>query len=265
LLSKLGLEGKIAELERIAPHLPAELTNQNWYTNLLTEAYVKGNQVEKFLRDLLPGMKPFPLGGLLSILQHKPEMERTIHELANKLFAEENYHLPLNMYWMHLMREKRFKEAQQVFDSCPKFKNQVLFNGVTEAVRTNKDIELAKEWLKVMLTTNVMPRALGVGYSAYVDALVDLNKPEEAEKMIIDEIINNPVSRVNSSTGEAIPDILLTDLNRMALVRLQHKMSEAVGRELAFKIPEKIDRNLRDREVSSDSPEKDLNEAKAKA
>ncbi|KAI1287623.1 Leucine-rich PPR motif-containing protein, mitochondrial [Halotydeus destructor] len=236
---KLSKAGSIDALQELDQYFPAEFKNQTWYTNQLTEAYLKSNLVDKFVDEILPTLKPFPLGGLMNILSNRPEMESRLVQVADKLAAEDSYTMPQNMMWQYFMKKKRYSEADALFDRTPAFQNSLYVYNVCDHIRSQYDTETARHLIKTLNRSNVAPRSIGLAYSAFIDALVEENKADEAEKLVIEEILTAE-ARTSSSNGEKIPAVTLSDLNRMALVRLSHKITESLGRPPKFDVPEKI-------------------------
>ena len=257
LFNSLGKEGRVDLIEKLQPRLPAEFVNQGSYTNALADAYLQAGQEETFLRNILPTLKPVPLFSIRAIMQKKPNLEGEVIAMAKKYAEEENYCLPQNMVWIHYMTEKRYDEASVLLQSTPRLRNQIMYTSVLNEIKDNQDIELADQLMSQLQKTNLSPRSLGIVVSAKIDALVDKGKPEEAENVLLD-LINNPIERRNETTGESIPGVQLTDINRTALLRLYHTVTETCGREPKFTIPDKSSFQKRDPETEADKASLDV-------
>ena len=238
LFASLGKQGRVDLISQIQPRLPAEFVNQASYTNALADAYLQAGKEEILLRDILPSLKPIPLFAIRQIMKNKPSLEKEVMSMAKKFVDTDNYCLPQNMVWIHFMTEKRYSEAAALLQSTARLRNQIMYTSILNEIKDNQDVEMADELLKQLNKTNLSPRSLGIVVSAKIDVLVDKDEPEEAERILID-LIENPSSRTNEATGERIPPVQLTDINRMALIRLYHKLSEKFGREPKFTIPDK--------------------------
>jgi leucine-rich PPR motif-containing protein len=259
LFSSLGKEGRVDLIQQLQPRLPAEFVNQAFYTNALADAYLQAGKEETFLREILPTLKPVPLFSIRAILQNKPSLEGEVLAMSKKYADEENYCLPQNMVWIHFMTQKRYSEAEALLQTTPRLRNQIMYQSVLTEIKENQDIELADQLLSQLQKTNLSPRSLGIVVSCKIDVLVDKENPEEAEKLLLD-LIENPIPRVNEVTGEPIAPIQLTDINRTALLRLYHTLSEKCNREPKFTIPDKTSFQRKDPSSAPVDPDKQATE-----
>jgi leucine-rich PPR motif-containing protein len=242
----LGKKGQVAVIEQLKPILPPEFTNQTFFSNCVADAYIESGQIDDLLQKLHT-IAPFPLASMVALLSSKPEYEQKLSEIAKRLAESSQYYLPQNMMWLHKMKRHQFEEADSILQSTPSLKNTLLFSSIMKAIREHNDVQLADKLVEVVKNkTNLSPRTLGVAYSNKVDVLVDLNKPEEAEKVVLDSI-SGKEARIHSETGEPIPPVQITDYHRMCLVRLYNKLSEMTGREPSFTVPEPVSRRSENR------------------
>lgn len=236
-VSKLSNAGDIEKFEELAPHLPVVFKNQSWYTSAIATTYLNAGKVAKLITDVLPSLAPFPLWSIEKILDKHPEQEKLLLTTVNQIASSTGYHLPQNMMLQHYLKTNRYDEAVKLFESNPQFKDSLLYTNVIDFIRAENNTKVARNLLNIVEKTNLLPRSLGIVYAAYIDALIELNKPEDAENLILNEI-NCAKPRTNSA-GEEIRAVSLRDVNRMALIRLRQKLFETLGREPKFEIPEK--------------------------
>ena len=235
----LNKNGDVETMKSLEGKLPEQLKNQSWYTNQLAYCYLTAGKEETLLNDVLPALKPVPLSALLTLLQRRPEFEPKVLELAEKTYKEENYSLMYNMVWTHRMISGRYNEAQSLLDKVPPLKDSLLFQTLVNRIKLEKDLELADALISMLEKTNLMGRTLAVVHSAKVDALIELDRPEEAEQYLM-RVVKEAKPRIKEPTGEVISPLNLSEFRRMTLVRLHHKLIEVCGREPKFTLPTKL-------------------------
>jgi hypothetical protein len=256
--------GDIETLNGLRPKLPSDLVEQGWFSNQVTIGYIKANQVDTFTETILPHMKPFPMGGLLALLEARPDLERKLVDLTNRISIESNNTMPQNMIWVHYMQNKRYDEAGQIFNANHQMKDNLQFSGLLKKVNQDMDTELGLRVLEVVKSTNLSPRSLAVVYSSNINALIDKNRSEEAEDLLLREVVS-PMERSHSTTGARIEPVTISDINWTALNRLKQSIQQVYGRDVKFEVPQK--------QVTDDSPSSrprhpsnsDHNETRAKA
>lgn len=226
----LNKNGDLQTMEGIRGKLPEQFTNQVWFTNQLAYCYINAGHDEKFVNEVLPTLHPVPLSAILTILQKRPEFEPTIMNLADRLLKDQNNALIHNIIWTHRMISHRFDEARKILEAIPQLKDSLLFQSLVHKIRLDKDIELADALASMMAETNLLGRKLAEVHSAKIDALVEMDKVEDAENHLI---------RILAEEKTKTSKLVLEDLKRMSLVRLRQKLIEVCGREPRFEIPQK--------------------------
>lgn len=239
LLSKLALNGDLKMIDDLKPLLPNTVIQSTWFTSILANAYISAGKAEHFIDDVLPQLKPFPLGGLLAVLSARPDLESQVMNIANRIAREEDYHLPLNMVWLHFMQNERYDEAKQIYDSIPKFKDFLLFTALLDKIRETKNIKMGQKLIETVLGSNLTSKSIGIAYSALIDVCVDLGRLEEAEELILKEIISNQNTRIDPKTGTEQKIVDIENLNRTSVMRLIASIRDLRKREPKFSLPKK--------------------------
>ena len=179
--------------------------------------------------EVLPKLKPCPLSALLVLLQKRPDFERRILDLAERVFKEDNFALVYNAVWSYRMICHRFEEARNLFRAVPQLKDTLSFQSLISRVRSEKDLELADALASTIEESNMLGRKLAIVYDAKIDALIDLDRAEEAEKYLM---------QVMADHSSKSSKISLQDFRRSTLIRLRQKLIEVCDREPSFAVPQ---------------------------
>lgn len=234
LCSKLSAAGDYQRLEELGSLLPEFLAQNNSFTNALSIAYINSGKTAELI-DKLTQLKPFPLGAFLRALDIRPELESRLIGIANDLVRETDYHLPLNMVWINLMNKGRYEDADNIYKSCPKLKDFLLFTSLLDSIRENRNIELAKKLIQTVSQSNLTPKSIGVTYSALIDAYLESGDISSAESVVVNDIVNASITRTDPKTGQQVK-LGVEHLTRSTLRKLIKSIQQTEGREPKFAI-----------------------------
>ncbi|XP_054153068.1 leucine-rich PPR motif-containing protein, mitochondrial-like [Oppia nitens] len=278
LFSKLSSAGDYQKLEQLEPILPEFILQHNSFTNSVAIAYINSGKIDELINGKFLQLKPFPLGGYLRALEVRPDVEEKLITIANALIREMDYHLPMNMVWINCMKSGRYDDAKRIYDSCPKFKDFLLFSSLLDTIRENNNTELAKQLIEMVSTSNLTQKTIGVVYSALIDAYIGTDQITEAEDVVFNQVINNNTTRIDPKSKQPEQLVTLQHLNRSTLNRLvkaihvkenrEPKFPSPAGRPLATSSYSTTTRNNTERRVDEDdsasSSDEEVLDAKSK-
>lgn len=226
LLRKLASVGDWQSFERLEPHLPTTiLETSNYNTNKL-EAYMNSNRSDDFIIDQLRSLQPFPLVSIFKLLSQRPQIESKLIDLCTRLSQETDFHLPLNFIWLHHMLNQNYAKADELFAQVPAFQTKILYKTILEKVNQNSDLELCEKLVQTVNQTQLSSRAIGNVYNNWLKVLLNTNQAEKAERVLMEDIVNNE----NAKTT-------ISEIDVRTLKRLAAKIEDSCKRQPAFKIP----------------------------
>lgn len=246
LLTKLASKGDYELIKMIEPKLPGTIEQTTWYTSILANAYINAGKASEFLDNILPNLKPFPLGGLLALLNAKSDLEEKILKIVNDIAEQQDNHLPQNMVWLYYMQNERYDDAKRLYDSNPKFKEFLLFTALLDKIRETKNVTMARKLIDTLSKSELTPKSIGIAYGAMIDILVDLKQIDECENMVLKELATDK-------------PINIEHVNRTSLFRLINAIRENKQREPRFSLPQKTQESSNQDSGSSSSDDEVLN------
>lgn len=237
LISVISDEGRLDWLRDIKDKLPLQLIQDPWFTNKVVFTYINADKADDLVRNVLPTMRPFPAKSLTTLLLKYPSHEKQIEQLALSMCKPpENMITPLNSLWLYYMMSRKFFEANNILLQSPKLREKLDFSTILEEVRSNCDVEMARQLTDLLIITDLSPRSVALGYSALIDVLIDQDKYDQAEQVVL-SMEKETADRVHSQTGEKITPVTIAHINRVTAIRLMNKIVTVVKREARFDLP----------------------------
>ena len=237
LISVISNEGRLEWLRDIKDKLPVQLIEDPWFSEKVVFTYINADKGDDLVRNVLPKMRPFPAKALTFVLLKSPDHEGQIQHLALSMCKPpENTIAPLNSLWLYYMMSRKFSAAKSILVKNSRLREKLDFSLLIDEVRSNCDAELARQLIDLLIMTDLSPRSVALGYSALIDVLIDQEKFDEAEQVIL-SMDKETADRVNSQTGEKIPPATIANVNRVTAIRLYNKIVTVVKREARFDLP----------------------------
>ncbi|EEC08889.1 pentatricopeptide repeat-containing protein, putative, partial [Ixodes scapularis] len=129
LLLRLATLGEVDKMEALRPQLPDQLVRSVSFDNLVCNAYA-GQNVSRVtplprsgrFEELLASMEKdpaayktrFPTGGIIGVLQDKPELEDRIRALAKSYADNHEFLPPMNAIWMTRVMREDYEGANKI-------------------------------------------------------------------------------------------------------------------------------------------------------
>uniref|UniRef100_A0A131Y1Z0 Putative bicoid mrna stability factor n=1 Tax=Ixodes ricinus TaxID=34613 RepID=A0A131Y1Z0_IXORI len=255
LLLRLATLGEADKMEALRPQLPDQLVRSVSFDNLVCNAYVNCGRFEELLalmeKDPAAYKTRFPTGGILGVLQDKPELEDRIRALAKSYADNHEFLPPMNAVWMTRVMREDYEGANKILQEYPQLKEKLMFANLLRVSREKRKEEMARYVVDTVTSTPAYsPEAKGLVCGNLINVLVACEKLDEALQEL--------------ETARTKHGLQLTDFRVSTLQTLKAELTSA-GKQVPFEVPEARVRRRRSKEDSSSSSDDSSDEDEATA
>ncbi|XP_042144407.1 uncharacterized protein LOC121834729 [Ixodes scapularis] len=193
----------------------------------------------------------FPTGGIIGVLQDKPELEDRIRALAKSYADNHEFLPPMNAVWMTRVMREDYEGANKILQEYPQLKEKLMFANLLRASREKRKEEMARYVADTVISTSAYsPEAKGLVCGNLINVLVACEKLDEA----LHEL----------ETARTKHGLQLTDFRVSTLQTLKAELTSA-GKQVPFEVPEARVRRRKSKDDSSSSSDDSSDEDEATA
>ncbi|KAL1463787.1 hypothetical protein WDU94_015500 [Cyamophila willieti] len=216
------------ELTLIEPKLNEDLRARSMFTTHLMKAHLKADTIKQYLdqikteiaqagtsRDqLLPVVQKLPQGGLLAILNARPDLLPQVSEIAQTV-AGAGLTLPIQALFNYYYINNQISEAEQLFKQHLVNSENIRYRSIIGHVNRTKDLSLAEPLLSMVRQlkstrplSNVYSELISVAIAnEQLDAGLSLLKRavDESATELIDRTLVDKLQALASKQGRTLP------------------------------------------------------------